>query len=154
MIYVNSLSGHSVFQQLIQGSYFYPLPITEHLGSPLSLFWPGSASNSGHQFKFRCGQQLFDLDWSSACLQLFHMDAGTIPSRDRGSVTNNNGLWIGWLDLLALLLQLQLIITAHNQWLPKTRSILSGLRVSPLLPWLTWFWFTNRSLLQLPLSAD
>jgi hypothetical protein len=36
---------------------------------------------------------------------------------------NNNGLWIEWLDLLALPLQLQPIITAHNQWLPKTRSI-------------------------------
>jgi hypothetical protein len=36
-------------------------------------------------------------------------------------VTNNNGFWIEWLDLLAL--QLQLITTAHNQWLPKTRSI-------------------------------
>jgi hypothetical protein len=40
-----------------------------------------------------------------------------------GSVTNNNGFWIGWLDLLALRLQLQSIITAHNQWLSKTRSI-------------------------------
>jgi hypothetical protein len=38
-------------------------------------------------------------------------------------MTNNNGFWIGWLDLLALLLQLQSIITAHNRWLPKTRSI-------------------------------
>jgi hypothetical protein len=37
-------------------------------------------------------------------------------------VTNNNGFWIWWLDLLALLLQLQPIITAHNQWLPKTGS--------------------------------
>jgi hypothetical protein len=44
-------------------------------------------------------------------------------SRVRGSVTNNNGFWIGWLDLLALLLQLQPIITAHNQLLPKTRSV-------------------------------
>jgi hypothetical protein len=38
-------------------------------------------------------------------------------------VTDNNGFWIGWFDLLALLLQLQSIITAHNQWLLKTRSI-------------------------------
>jgi hypothetical protein len=43
-------------------------------------------------------------------------------------VTNNNGFWIGWLDILALLLlQLLLItidyITAYNRWLPKTRSI-------------------------------
>jgi hypothetical protein len=38
-------------------------------------------------------------------------------------VTNNNGFWTGWLDLLALLLRLQSIITAHSQWLSKTRSI-------------------------------
>jgi hypothetical protein len=38
-------------------------------------------------------------------------------------VTNNNGFWIGWLDLLALLLELQSIIKAHNQWHSKTRSI-------------------------------
>jgi hypothetical protein len=31
-------------------------------------------------------------------------------------VTNNNGFWVGWLDLLALLYN-------YNQWLPKTRSI-------------------------------
>jgi hypothetical protein len=42
----------------------------------------------------------------------------------RGSVANNNWFWIGWFDLLALLLQLQSIITAHNQWLTNTRSIL------------------------------
>jgi hypothetical protein len=38
----------------------------------------------------------------------------------RGFMTDNNGLWIGWLDLLALLLQLQPIIGAHNRWLSKT----------------------------------
>jgi hypothetical protein len=38
-------------------------------------------------------------------------------------VTNNNGFWIRRLDLLILLLQLQPIITAHNQWLSATRSI-------------------------------
>jgi hypothetical protein len=31
-------------------------------------------------------------------------------------MTNNNGFWIGWLDLLTLLYK-------YNQWLPKTRSI-------------------------------
>jgi hypothetical protein len=54
---------------------------------------------------------------------LSNLNASNILSRVWGSVTNNNGLWIGWLDLLALLLQLQSIITAHNQWLPETRSI-------------------------------
>jgi hypothetical protein len=46
-----------------------------------------------------------------------------VLSRVRGSVTNNKGFWIGLLDLLALLLQLQPTATAHNQWPPKTRSI-------------------------------
>jgi hypothetical protein len=38
-----------------------------------------------------------------------------ILSLVRGSVTNNNELCIGWLDLLAVLLQLQSIIIAHNK---------------------------------------
>jgi hypothetical protein len=41
------------------------------------------------------------------------------------SVTNNNGLWIGWLDLLALLLQLLFITITYNrpQSMTKPRSI-------------------------------
>jgi hypothetical protein len=78
-------------------------------------------------------------------------------SRVRGSVTNNNGFWIGWLDLLQTSLQLFLTAINYNSSQTmavfKTRSILTGLRVSSLLLWLTWFWFTSRSLLQLPLSA-
>jgi hypothetical protein len=60
---------------------------------------------------------------SSRCLAMrWHI---TILSRVQGFVTNNNEFWIGWLDLFALLLQLQLIITARNQWLSKTvRSLL------------------------------
>jgi hypothetical protein len=49
-----------------------------------------------------------------------------ILSRVRGSVTNNIGFWIGWLDLLALLLQSLLITINYNSsnpWLPKTRSV-------------------------------
>jgi hypothetical protein len=38
-------------------------------------------------------------------------------------VTNDNGFWIRWLDFIGTCLQLQPIMTAHNQWLPKTRSI-------------------------------
>jgi hypothetical protein len=40
-------------------------------------------------------------------------------------VTTNNGFWIGWLDLLALLLQLLSIIFTYNssQSMTKTRSI-------------------------------
>jgi hypothetical protein len=37
-----------------------------------------------------------------------------ILSRVWGSGTNNNGFWIGCLDLLALLLQLHLIKIAYN----------------------------------------
>jgi hypothetical protein len=37
-------------------------------------------------------------------------------------VTNTNGFSIRWLGLLALLLQLQSMITAHSQRRPKTRS--------------------------------
>jgi hypothetical protein len=44
------------------------------------------------------------------------------------SVTNNNGFWIRWLDLLALFLQLQAIMTAYNQWLSTTRFILCWTR--------------------------
>jgi hypothetical protein len=40
--------------------------------------------------------------------------------RVQGSMSNKNGFWIEWLDLLPPSLQLQ---TAHNQWLSKTRSI-------------------------------
>jgi hypothetical protein len=43
----------------------------------------------------------------------------------RGSVTNSIGLWIGWLNLLALL---------YNQWL-STDPFLTGLRVSSLPLW-------------------
>jgi hypothetical protein len=43
--------------------------------------------------------------------------------RMRDSVTSNNGFWIRRLDLLALLLQLQQIVTVHNQWQSETRSI-------------------------------
>jgi hypothetical protein len=50
-----------------------------------------------------------------------------VLSRVRGSVTNNNGFWIGWLDLLTPFFynhyNLKSIITTHNQWLPKIRSI-------------------------------
>jgi hypothetical protein len=46
-------------------------------------------------------------------------------SRVRGSMTNNNGFRIGCLNLVPPSLQLQPIRTAHNQWLRKTRFILS-----------------------------
>jgi hypothetical protein len=41
----------------------------------------------------------------------------------RGLRDEYNGFWIGWLHLLELLLQLQSMRTALNQWLLKTRSI-------------------------------
>jgi hypothetical protein len=58
-------------------------------------------------------------DWTTPAFS----GRATILSRVPGSVTNNNGFWIGWLDLLALRFQLQRIIRAHNQELPKSRSI-------------------------------
>jgi hypothetical protein len=58
----------------------------------------------------------------------------------RVCVTKNKGLWIWWLDLLTLLLQLKPNITPHNQWL----------RLAPFLAelwlWLAMFWFTSRSI--------
>jgi hypothetical protein len=45
------------------------------------------------------------------------------------------------------------LITADNRWLTKTRSIPYWTTSVFSSVWLTWFWFTNRSLLQLPLSA-
>jgi hypothetical protein len=59
---------------------------------------------------------------STAC----YRNSFTFSSRVRGSMTNNNGFWAEWLDLLALFLQLQSITTAHNQWLPKTRFVFSS----------------------------
>jgi hypothetical protein len=47
-------------------------------------------------------------------------------SRVRSSVTNNNGFWIGWLDLLELLWQLLLIsinYNSSNRWLSTTCPI-------------------------------
>jgi hypothetical protein len=58
-------------------------------------------------------------------------------------VTNNNGFWIGWLDIFVHLYndtQLQSLITAHNRWLPKARCFIPGLRASSLPLWLaSWF---------------
>jgi hypothetical protein len=50
-------------------------------------------------------------------------------------------------------LKLESIITAHTQWLSKTRSIPYWTTSIFSPAWLTSFWFKNRSLLQLPLSA-
>jgi hypothetical protein len=54
-------------------------------------------------------------------------------------MSNYNGFWIGWLDLLTPSLQsfiTKSITRAHNQWQPRTRSILAGLRLSSLLVFL------------------
>jgi hypothetical protein len=68
-------------------------------------------------------------------------------------VNDNIGFWIGRLDLLAFLLQIQSIIRAHNQWLPKTRSI-PYWTTSVFSSTVTCFWFTNRSLLLLRLPCE
>jgi hypothetical protein len=53
-----------------------------------------------------------------------------VLSHVRSSVTKNNGFWIRWLDLLALLLQLQQLTI--NDCL-RLAPFLTGLRVSSLL---------------------
>jgi hypothetical protein len=74
-----------------------------------------------------------------------------ILSRIHGSVTNNNGFSIGWLDLLTpsftITLHRNQYTIAHNKWLPKTRSILTWLRLSSLLVCLllTYEWIMNDS---------
>jgi hypothetical protein len=40
----------------------------------------------------------------------------TIQSRDWGSVTNNDGFWIGWLDLLAFVLQFFFLPRCSHTW--------------------------------------
>jgi hypothetical protein len=61
----------------------------------------------------------------------------------RVCVTNNNGFWIGWLDLLALLyIYSQLWPLTVNDCL-RPAPFLPVLRVSFLLLWLTWLWFTS-----------
>jgi hypothetical protein len=63
----------------------------------------------------------------------------------RVCVTNNNGFRILWLDLLALILQLQPIITAHRQWPPKTCSIPYWTRCLLFHSWTSsWFSFLLR----------
>jgi hypothetical protein len=70
-----------------------------------------------------------------------------ILSRVRGSVTDHNGFWIGWLDLLTP--SFTITLNYNNlQWLTindclRLALFLPGLRVSSLLLWLTCFWFTN-----------
>jgi hypothetical protein len=64
-----------------------------------------------------------------------------------GCMTSNNGFWIGWLDLLTPSFTItlnynHLIQLTVNDCL-RLAPFLTGLRVSSLLLWLTWFWFTN-----------
>jgi hypothetical protein len=65
----------------------------------------------------------------------------------RGLRDQYNGFWIGWLDLFSLPLQLQSIKQLTINDCLRLTPFLTGLRVSTLLLWLTWLWFTNRSLL-------
>jgi hypothetical protein len=52
--------------------------------------------------------------------------------------------WIYW----RLLLQLQSIITAHNRWLSQTRPMPYWTMSVISSAWLTWLWFTNKSLMK------
>jgi hypothetical protein len=99
---------------------------------------------------------IFRSSWIRICQN--HMKIFIMLSRVYDSVINNNGCWVGWLDLLTpsfLLQSLVIMINykAHNEWLPKTRSILIGLRLTSLLVFsqadlvksyfMPLFWFTN-----------
>jgi hypothetical protein len=69
---------------------------------------------------------IFRFSWLKVVEWQFSHYRCNILSRVWGSVTNSNGFWIGWLDLLTLLLQLFLITINYNnshQWRSKTRSI-------------------------------
>jgi hypothetical protein len=83
--------------------------------------------------------------WSIMCIYIW--------SRIGVCVTNNNVFWVKKSDLLAPPSQLKSIITAHSQLLPQTRSIPYWTTSVLSFTWLTWLWFTCRSLLQLPLPA-
>jgi hypothetical protein len=48
------------------------------------------------------------------CIDVDGLIFESVLLRVRGSVTNNSGFWIGWLDLMALLLQLLLITINYN----------------------------------------
>jgi hypothetical protein len=75
----------------------------------------------------------------SQTLFLRSRSAGLILSRVRGSVTNNNGFWIGWLDLLTPSLQSLVITVSYSaianlptSQITRTCSILV-LRCVPIL---------------------
>jgi hypothetical protein len=117
----------------------------------------------GNECNLYLGGALFELACTHypgtscrGCPQFRQENACILLQRVRGSVTNNNGFWFGWLDLLT---PSNKIILNYNQLQQLTINdclrlvpFLTGLRVSSLPLWLTWFWFTNRSL-QPPVSA-
>jgi hypothetical protein len=78
--------------------------------------------------RFRCGFLKIYAVLELNCISLH------VLSRICICVTNNNGFWIGLLDLLALLLQLQSIITAYNHCL-RLAPFSTGLRVLSLPLW-------------------
>jgi hypothetical protein len=64
-------------------------------------------------------------------LYIFRSRSYMLPrTRIRGSVTNKNGFWIGWLDLLALLYNYNQLwqLTINN--CPRLAPFLTGLRVT------------------------
>jgi hypothetical protein len=86
-------------------------------------------------------------------VRVFVISKSTVLSHFQGFMMNNNGFWIGWLDLLTRSFTVphnynklqQLTINDCLRFTP----FFPGLPVSSLLLWLTWFWFTNWSLLQM-----
>jgi hypothetical protein len=71
-----------------------------------------------------------------------------ILSRIRVYMTKNNGFWIGWLDLLTPSFTIN-CNSSQSMTVIRLAPFLTGLRVSLLLLWLTWFWFKIQSLLRI-----
>jgi hypothetical protein len=65
----------------------------------------------------------------------------------RGLCDEYNGFWIGWLDLFELLYNYNQLWQFTIHGCLSLAPFLTGLRVSSLPLWPTWFWFTNWSLL-------
>jgi hypothetical protein len=72
-------------------------------------------------------QWFVNASWNSCSVELaLSRKVVSVPvlSRVYGSVTNDDGFWIGWLDLFTASNHNQ-VLTVHSKWLPKIRPILA-----------------------------